>query len=139
MADNVSKRTRTDSEDEDLEGFIVNDSLYKELTRKKKKESEDATNDAEEDHSEASEAESVVSELPDDGPELAKVLQAEASTLTKDIKVTEVNGRTLRDRSQIQKPKDTYWEKYGAKDYEKLLEKDQKRDILDDLKSIKKD
>lgn len=53
--------------------------------------------------------------------------------------MTEVNGRTLRDRSQIQKPKDTYWEKYGAKDYEKLLEKDHKKDILDDLKSIKKD
>jgi hypothetical protein len=100
-----------DSEDEDLEGFIVKDDLYKDLTRKKIKKDtpDDAVEGAEAEAEEQSEVETVEEqpELPEDGPELAKVLQAEAEKLTAGIQSTEVNGRSLRDRSKLEKPKDT--------------------------------
>lgn len=98
-----------DSEDEDLEGFIVKDDLYKDLTRKKSKKEnpDDTVEGAEDEPEEESEAETVEEQLPEDGPELAKVLQAEAEKLTAGIQSTEVNGRSLRDRSKLEKPKDT--------------------------------
>jgi hypothetical protein len=98
-----------DSDDEDLEGFIVKDDLYKDLTRKKKKTDEqpEGAEGEVESESEAETVEEEVEALPEDGPELAKVLQEEAEKLTANLKSTEVNGRSLRDRSKLEKPKDT--------------------------------
>lgn len=131
----VPKRTRrdslNDSDDEDLEGFIVKDAEYR---KRQKKDGEDTS-----DNDEAEEEEEAPDDLPEDGPELAKVLVEEASKITSNLTSTVVGGRSLRDRSKIEKPKDSYWEKFGKKDYEKLMIKDQKKDFLDEIRAIKKD
>lgn len=137
----MPKRPVIEDSDEDLEGFIVKDDLQKDLTRKKKKdevieESEDKASEATEEETPEEEASEPI---PEEGPELAKYLAKEAEKLTSNLKSTEVGGRALRDRSKIEKPKDTQWEKYGQHDFQKLLAKDQKKDILDEIKAIKKD
>ena len=103
------KRKKEESSDEDsgsdLEDFIVKDKRYRKM------KGEEIPSDSEE--------EEVASEgpaLPEDGPELAKVLQEEAEQIAKNLKSQVVGGRALRDRSAIKKPQDSYWEKYGKAD-----------------------
>jgi hypothetical protein len=115
------------SSEEDLEGFIVPD-------RKRKRE------DDSESESEESLEEENVPELPEDGPELAKVLEEEAKAITGGtLSTTVVNGRTLRDRTKITSPKDQYWERFGTKTMAKLSIVEEKREMLDDIKAWKKE
>lgn len=95
----MSKRERDDSESgSDLEDFIVKDKRYKELKGLP----------VDEDESSEDEVSVIGEELPEDGPELAKVLEQEAQTIIGgNLQATTVGGRTLRDRNAIQKPKDT--------------------------------
>lgn len=82
-------------------------------------------------------SESSSSESEDlDADELTK---QEAAKLTEGLQCTNVNGRTLRDRTKIQAPKDAYWERFGKKTSEKLAATEHKREMLDDLKAWKKE
>lgn len=86
---------------------------------------------------EDSSSESEIEDLPDvDAEEIAR---QEAATLTANLQTTTVNGRTLRDRTKIQAPKDAYWERFGKKTSEKLAITEHKREMLDDLKAWKKE
>jgi hypothetical protein len=115
------------SSEEDLDGFIVPD-------RKRKRE------DDSESESEESTEEETAPELPEDGPELAKVLQEEVQAITGgQLNTTVVNGRTLRDRTKITSPKDQYWERFGTKTMAKLSVVEEKREMLDDIKAWKKE
>lgn len=134
-SDEISDDSDTGS---DLEDFIVQDSEYKKSKKTKLSQEDDENDDNESEDSAASELEAEP--VPDaDGPELTEVLKAEASKITEGMKTTTVGGRTLRDRSAIQKPKDPYWEKYGSKDYEKLMELDEKKELLDEIRKWKRD
>ena len=101
----------SESEDETCGGFIVPDK------------------------EENSEEESVVEDDVD--PET--IARQEAETLTANLSATTVNGRTLRDRSKLQAPKDMYWERFGKKASEKLAITEHKREMLDDIKEWKKE
>lgn len=113
------------SSEEDLAGFIVPD--------RKRKRKDDSESESEES------LEEEVPELPEDGPELAKVLEEEAKAITGNINATVVNGRTLRDRTKITSPKDQYWERFGTKTMAKLSVVEEKREMLDDIKAWKKE
>ena len=101
-----------DEIDETLGGFIVPDK-------------EDSSSDSE------------IDELPDVDAEV--IAREEAEALTANLQTTTVNGRTLRDRTKIQAPKDAYWERFGKKTSEKLAQTEHKREMLDDLKAWKKE
>jgi hypothetical protein len=114
----------SDSEDETLGGFIVPD-------RKRKREEESD-----------SEEETVVDEaepLPEDENELIKVLQEEAEKIVGQIDGTNVNGRTLRNRTKIQAPVDHYMERFGKRTLAKLAVSEEKREMLDDIKAWRKE
>ena len=82
----------------------------------------------------ASESSSSESEV-----DLDELTKQEAAKLTEGLSATTVNGRTLRDRTKIQAPKDAYWERFGKKTSEKLAATEHKREMLDDLKAWKKE
>jgi hypothetical protein len=82
----------------------------------------------------SSESESSESEV-----DLEELTKQEAAKLTEGLSGTTVNGRTLRDRTKIQAPKDHYWERFGKKTSEKLAVTEHKREMLDDLKAWKKE
>jgi hypothetical protein len=86
---------------------------------------------------EDSSSESEIDDLPDVDAEV--IARQEAEALTANLQTTTVNGRTLRDRTKIQAPKDAYWERFGKKTSEKLAQTEHKREMLDDLKAWKKE
>ena len=75
--------------------------------------------------------------VPEDGPELVEILKEEAKSLGP-LASVEVNGRTLRDRNTLKKPVDEYLLK-NQKDIEALALKEEKQDLIDELKELQKE
>lgn len=102
--------------------------------------SEDDDSEEGDSEEEDSEEEDAVEALPNDGPELAKILNAEAAIfINGTLKTTEKAGYSLRAREGLKKPEDLYWERFGKREAERLDLKEAKKAIVDDLKDLKKE
>jgi hypothetical protein len=68
-------------------------------------------------------------------------LKKEAEAFAGPIQGTVVGGRTLRSRKpedlEKRKPKDSYYERFGKQEEEKLMEKFTKKDMIEFLKTLK--
>lgn len=64
------------------------------------------------------------------------LLETEASQFVGQIEGSTVNGRTLRSREKLTKPKDLYYERFGAKAEAEILEKFTKKDIIEFVKDL---
>jgi hypothetical protein len=67
------------------------------------------------------------------------LLANEASQFVGSLDATCVNGRTLRSRDKLTKPKDDYYERFGKKAEAELLEKFTKKDIIEFVKDLEKE
>lgn len=98
-----------------------------------------STEDESEEESEEEEEEDLPSDTEENAKNLLEIIRKEAEPMISSLNTSVINGRALRNRETIKPAKDVYWEKYGKKEFETLLAKEDKKERIATIKQWKKE
>lgn len=148
----MASKEYEDSDDESrgsLDDFIVDEASTEESEVSEEEDSCDddsdvsSTSSAEENDVPPTEGPAGKKRKVVEDPEVLRLLAEEAEKFAGPIQGTVVGGRTLRSREpekvKARQPRNSYYEKYGAEEEARVMEKFNKKDIIKYLSVLAKD